>query len=98
MVTNPRIFDRTHDASLKTLNALIFNGSIVYSPIRLDLLHSKVSFLQAVTVTTLLVFCLFSFLFVFFSVLIILTKFTLEELRSDRTATTLDPYKTPQGR
>ena len=98
MVTNPRIFHRTHDASPKTLNALIFiNRSIVYSPIRLDLLHSKVSCLQAVTVTTL-VFSLFSFLFVFFSVLTILTKFTLEGLRSDRTETTLDPYKTPQGR
>ena len=95
MVTNLRIFDRTHDASPKTLNALIFNGSIVYSPIRLDLLHSEVSFLQAVAVTTLVVF---SFFFFFFSVLIILTKFTLEGLRSDRTETTLDPYKTPQGR
>ena len=39
VVTNPRIFDRTHDANPKTLNALIFNGSIVYSPIRLDLLQ-----------------------------------------------------------
>lgn len=97
VVTNPRIFHRTHDASPKTLNALIFNRSIVYSPIKLDLLHSKVSCLQAVTVTTL-VFSLFSFLFLFFSVLIILTKFTLEGLRSDRTETTLDPYKTPQGK
>ena len=100
VVTNPRIFHRTHDASAKTLNTLIFNGSIVYSPIGLDLLHSKVSCLQAVTVTTLVAFSLFSFLFLFFffSVLIILTKFTLEELRSDRTETTLDPYKTPQGK
>lgn len=65
MVTNPRIFHRTHDASAKTLNTLIFNGSIVYSPIRLDLLHSKVSCLQAVTVTTLVAFSLFSFLFLF---------------------------------
>ena len=65
MVTNLRIFDRTHDASPKTLNALIFNGSIVYSPIRLDLLHSEVSFLQAVAVTTLVVF---SFFFFFFSI------------------------------
>lgn len=61
MVTNLRIFDRTHDASPKTLNALIFNGSIVYSPIRLDLLHSEVSFLQAVAVTTLVVFSFFFF-------------------------------------
>lgn len=65
MVTNLRSFDRTHDASPKTLNALIFNGSIVYSPIRLDLLHSEVSFLQAVAVTTLVVF---SFFFFFFSI------------------------------
>ena len=96
MVTNPRIFHRTHDASPKTLNALIFNRLIVYSPIRLDLLHSRVSYLQAVTVTTLVAFSLFSF--PFFSVLITLTKFTLEGLRSDRTETTLDPYKTPQGK
>ena len=64
MVTNPRVFARTHDASPKTLNALIFNGSIVYSPIRLDLLHSSVSCLQAVTVTTFVVFSFFlSFFF-----------------------------------
>ena len=69
-----------------------------YSLIRHHLLHSNASCLLAVTVTTLVVFSLFSFLFLFFSVLIILTKFTLEGLRSGQTETTLDPYKTPQGR
>lgn len=68
MVTNPRIFHRTHDASPKTLNALIFNRSIVYSPIKLDLLHSSVSCLQAVTVTTLVVFSCFLFFSFFFSI------------------------------
>ena len=63
VVTNSRIFHRTHDASPKTLNALIFNRLIVCSPIRLDLLHSRVSCLQAVTVTTLVAFSLFSFPF-----------------------------------